>query len=60
MTKSRTFIIKNLANGRCYTVTGNENTTIQMVWAAEKCWFMQKTTVEITAPDGRKEIFKNE
>ncbi len=35
-------------NGRTYSVFGLPSTTIDMVWASEKCWFIGGETVIIT------------
>ena len=54
------FALRSLDTGRSHEVTGNENTTVAMVWASEKCWFQAGTRVEITDPGGRKEQFIHE
>lgn len=44
-------------NYRSYAVTGNENTTIDMVWASQKCWFMAGSEVTIEDDKGNKKTF---
>jgi hypothetical protein len=45
---------------RSYTVLGNENTTLETVWASQKCWFMPGTAVTITDDKGNSKIFWRE
>ena len=45
-------------NHRSYTVLGNDGTTLDVVWASQKCWFMPGSVVKITDPEGRSKIFK--
>jgi predicted GH43/DUF377 family glycosyl hydrolase len=45
-------------NHRSYMVTGNENTTLETVWASQKCWFMPGTTVTVTDDKGNSSTFR--
>jgi len=44
-------------NGRAYTVLGNENTTLDTVWASQKCWFMYGTLVKVTDDKGNSRMY---
>ena len=45
-------------NYRSYTVLGNEVTTLDMVWASQKCWFMPGSVVKITDPEGHSKTYR--
>lgn len=53
-----TFIVKNLETKRTYEVEGHKNSTRRAVWDSQKSLFSANTRVEITSPDGMREIFK--
>lgn len=52
-----TFIVKDLETKRTYPVTGHKNSTRKSVWDSQKCFFSVRTRVEITSPDGLREVF---
>lgn len=52
-----TFTVKNLETKRTYQVEGHENSTRKSVWDSQKCFFSMNTRVEVTSPDGFREIF---
>lgn len=54
------FTVKNNATGRSYPVTGNENTSLEMVWLSQKCWFMTGSSVTITDENGNSQVFVKE
>ena len=45
---------------REYTVVADAYTTLDMVWASEKCWFMPGSKVTITNESGHSKIFVKE
>lgn len=47
-------------NQRSYSVLGNEVTTIDGVWASQKCWFMPGAVVTIEDDRGNKKTFRKE
>lgn len=47
-------------NYRSYAVMGNENTTIDTVWASQKCWFMTGSEVTIEDDKGNRKTFRKE
>lgn len=47
-------------NYRSYAVTGNENTTLETVWASQKCWFMPGAEVTIEDDQGNRKVFKKD
>ncbi|MCD8108766.1 MAG: hypothetical protein LUE14_01480 [Clostridiales bacterium] len=47
-------------NRRGYTVLGNEATTIDGVWASQKCWFMTGGEVTIEDDKGNRKTFRKE
>lgn len=47
-------------HGRTTQVLGNENTTLDIVWASQKCWFMPGTKVKITDDKGNSKIYSVE
>ncbi len=53
-----TFIVKNLESKRTYEVEGHKYSTRKSVWHSQKALFSTDTRVEITSPDGMREIFK--
>ncbi|MCD7757875.1 MAG: hypothetical protein LUH45_06855 [Clostridiales bacterium] len=44
-------------HGRSYTVLGDEDTTLDLVWSSQKCWFMYGTAVTIEDDKGNKKTF---
>lgn len=53
--KERYFTVEH--KHRAYTVLGNENTTLDMVWASQKCWFMKGSRVKITDDNGNSKMY---
>lgn len=51
----RYFIVES--HNRSYTVLGNENTTLDIVWASQKCWFVYGSRVKITDDKGNSKIY---
>jgi len=43
--------------GSSYAVQGNENTTLDTVWASQKCWFMHGARVKITDDEGNSKMY---
>lgn len=54
------FIVKNNITGRSYPVTGNENTSLEMVWKSQKCWLTTGNSVTITDENGNSQVFVKE
>lgn len=44
-------------HNRSYTVLGDENTTLEAVWASQRCFFMYGTTVTIEDDKGNRKTF---
>lgn len=55
-----TFMVRNLSSGRTYPVFGHEKSTRNSVWLSQKCLYTKGTKLEITSPDGKKEVFVHE
>ncbi len=51
----RYFTVKS--GDRAYAVIGNEHTTLDTVWASQKCWFMHGVKVTITDDKGRSKTY---
>lgn len=51
----RYFTVKN--GDRAYTVIGNEVTTLDIVWASQKGWFMTGAVVTITDEHGNNKTY---
>lgn len=51
----RYFTVKS--GDRAYTVIGNEVTTLDIVWASQKCWFMTGAVVTIMDDHGNSKTF---
>lgn len=51
------YTVKDLETKRFYQVIGHENSTRRSVWDSQKAFFFAGTRVEITSPDGLREIF---
>lgn len=45
-------------NHRSYAVLGNEDTTLDMVWASQKCWFLPGSVVVITDGRGNQKTYR--
>jgi len=43
---------------RFYAVIGNENTTLDAVWASQKCWFLTGSVVTITDDHGNQKTYR--
>lgn len=51
----RYFTVKS--GDRAYAVIGNEHTTLETVWASQKCFFLPGTEVIITDDHGNSRKF---
>lgn len=47
-------------NYRSYAVMGEEHTTIDTVWASQKCWFMPGSIVTVEDDKGNRKTFRKE
>lgn len=47
-------------NSRSYVVKGNENATLEAVWASQKCWFMPGSVVTVWDDKGNSKTFRKE
>ena len=45
---------------RSYAVVGHEATTIETVWASQKCWFMPGSIVTVWDDKGNSKTFRKE
>ena len=54
----RYFTVKH--GERSYSVIGNEVTTLETVWASQKCWFMPGSEVTIWDDKGNSKTFRKE
>lgn len=43
-----------------YPVTGHRSTTLDLVWASEKCWFMPGSIITVTDNLGNSKTYEKE
>jgi len=55
--KERYFTVNVLHGNRSYTVIGDRKTTLETVWASQKCFFLSGTQVRIIDDEGNSKIF---
>ena len=51
------YTIRNNNTGRTYEVESAFQTSLDIVWASEKCWFMPDCSVTITDENGNSKTF---
>jgi hypothetical protein len=47
-------------NDQTYIYRGTPSTTLDMVWAREKCWFLKGSVVTITDSTGKSKTYVKE
>ena len=54
------FIVKNNETNREYIVEANNNTSFEMVWLSQKCWFSPGREITITNEYGESKTYIKE
>ena len=60
MSDEMIYTVTNEDTLRQYPVIGRKESSLDVVWLSEKCWFSAGAKVTISAQDGRKKTFTKE